>query len=242
MLTIENLRAGYGRLNVLQGVDLHVDAGELVCVIGPNGAGKTTLLKAIVGVLAATTGRVTFEAEAISGLGPQAIAGRGIALVPEGRRVFAPLTVKENLAMGAYLRGRRGDGVAIRHDLEWVYATFPILDRRASQRAGLLSGGEQQMLAIARAMMSRPRLLLLDEPSMGLAPLIIRDIFKVLENLRGRTTILLVEQNARIALQIADRGYVLERGRIAAAGTRDMLLEDATIHQTFLGIADVAAQ
>ena len=242
MLTVENLRSGYGRLRVLNGVDLRIRPGELVCVIGANGAGKTTLLKSICGVLPLESGSVRLDGMPIQGMTPQAIVARGVALVAEGRRVFAPLTVDENLAMGAYLRHRKGEAAAIKHDLLQIYATFPILQSRSAQPAGLLSGGEQQMLAIARAMMSRPKLLLLDEPSMGLAPLIVRDIFDVLNRLRGQTTILLVEQNARIALQIASRGYVLERGAVVAEGGPEHLLQNDMIQQTYLGTNQIAAQ
>lgn len=235
MLTVEKVNAGYGHLRVLRDIDIDVQHGEFVCVLGPNGTGKTTLLRAICRTLTIASGAIRFEGESIHGLDPTVIVGRGIAMVPEGRRVFGPLTVRENLLMGAYLRHRKGQKAEILADLENLYSTFPILQSREDQMAGLLSGGEQQMLAIARAMMSRPKLLLLDEPSMGLAPLIVKDIFRVLNELRGRTTILLVEQNARIALQMSDRGYVLERGRVVAQGSRDELLRDKTIVKTYMG-------
>lgn len=235
MLTVEKINAGYGHLRVLRDVDIDVQEGEFVCVLGPNGTGKTTLLRAICRTLTIESGAIRFEGKPIHGLDPTEIVGRGIALVPEGRRVFGPLTVKENLLMGAYLRHRNGEKAEILIDLENLYGTFPILQLREKQMAGLLSGGEQQMLAIARAMMSRPKLLLLDEPSMGLAPLIVRDIFRILNQLRGQTTILLVEQNARIALQMSDRGYVLERGQVVAQGRRDELLRDETIVKTYMG-------
>ena len=238
MLTVEKINAGYGRLRVLRDIILDVQQGEFVCVIGPNGAGKTTLLRAICGTLKIASGAVKLDGKSIHGLDPTVIVGRGIAMVPEGRRVFGPLTVKENLMMGAYLRHRSGARAEILSDLENLYRTFPILQSREHQMAGLLSGGEQQMLAIARAMMSRPKLLLLDEPSMGLAPLIIKDIFRVLNQLRGQTTILLVEQNARIALQMSDRGYVLERGQVMAQGRRDELLRDETILRTYMGTSE----
>ena len=241
MLKLAKLSAGYGHLRVLHEVDLEIREGEFVCVIGPNGAGKTTLLRAICRMLPIASGSVSFLGEAIHGLAPTVIVGRGIAMVPEGRRVFGPLTVKENLLMGAYLRHGRGERSEIVSDLAEMYATFPILKTREQQMAGLLSGGEQQMLAIARALMGRPKLLLLDEPSMGLAPLIVKDIFKVLNQLRGKTTILLVEQNARIALQSSDRGYVLERGRVVAAGSRDELLSDEAIFNTYMGTSAVSA-
>jgi len=241
VLSVDRINAGYGRLRVLRDIVLDVQQGEFVCVIGPNGAGKTTLLRAICRTLPVASGSVTFEGKAIHGLDPMAIVGRGIAMVPEGRRVFGPLTVRENLLMGAYLRQRKGEKAEIASDLENLYRTFPILDERKEQMAGLLSGGEQQMLAIARALMSRPKLLLLDEPSMGLAPLIVKDIFRVLNQLRGKTTILLVEQNARIALQTSDRGYVLERGQVVAQGRREELLRDETIFNTYMGASTAAA-
>jgi branched-chain amino acid transport system ATP-binding protein len=238
VLSVEGVNAGYGHLRVLQDVDLSVRQGELVCVIGPNGAGKTTLLRAICGMLVVGSGSISLDGRAIQGLEPSAVVACGIAMVPEGRRVFGPLTVRENLLMGAYLRRGQAHRAEVRRDLEAMYATFPILEKRESQMAGLLSGGEQQMLAIARAMMSRPKLLLLDEPSMGLAPLIVKDIFRVLGQLRGKTTILLVEQNARIALQLADRGYVLERGKVVSGGSRNDLLKDDFILKTYLGTSD----
>ncbi len=241
MLVAEKINAGYGHLRILRDIDFNVQQGEFVCVIGPNGAGKTTLLRAICGTLTIVSGAIRFDGKPIHGLDPTVIVGRGIAMVPEGRRVFGPLTVKENLMMGAYLRRRNGEKVEILTDLENLYRTFPILRSRENQMAGLLSGGEQQMLAIARAMMSRPKLLLLDEPSMGLAPLIVREIFRVLNQLRGRTTILLVEQNARIALQMSDRGYVLERGQVVAQGRRDELLRDETILKAYMGTSEAVA-
>lgn len=241
MLVAEKINAGYGHLRILRDIDFNVQQGEFVCVIGPNGAGKTTLLRAICGTLTIVSGAIRFDGKPIHGLDPTVIVGRGIAMVPEGRRVFGPLTVKENLMMGAYLRRRNGEKAEILTDLENLYRTFPILRSRENQMAGLLSGGEQQMLAIARAMMSRPKLLLLDEPSMGLAPLIVREIFRVLNQLRGRTTILLVEQNARIALQMSDRGYVLERGQVVAQGRRDELLRDETILKAYMGTSEAVA-
>ena len=241
MLVAEKINAGYGHLRILRDIDFNVQQGEFVCVIGPNGAGKTTLLRAICGTLTIVSGAIRFDGKPIHGLDPTVIVGRGIAMVPEGRRVFGPLTVKENLMMGAYLRRRNGEKAEILTDLENLYRTFPILRSRENQMAGLLSGGEQQMLAIARAMMSRPKLLLLDEPSMGLAPLIVREIFRVLNQLRARTTILLVEQNARIALQMSDRGYVLERGQVVAQGRRDELLRDETILKAYMGTSEAVA-
>ena len=241
MLRVEKVNAGYGHLRVLRDVDLEVRQGELVCVIGPNGAGKTTLLRAICGMLPVDSGAISFDGAAMHGLAPAAIVAGGVAMVPEGRRVFGPLTVRENLLMGAYVRRGAARKAEVRRDLEALYETFPVLGSREGQLAGFLSGGEQQMLAIARAMMSRPKLLLLDEPSMGLAPLIVKDIFRVLEQLRKRTTLLLVEQNARIALQLADRGYVLERGRVAHGGHRDELLKDDFILKSYLGTSGAGA-
>ena len=241
MLRVEKVNAGYGHLRVLRDVDLEVRQGELVCVIGPNGAGKTTLLRAICGMLPVDSGAISFDGAAMHGLAPAAIVAGGVAMVPEGRRVFGSLTVRENLLMGAYVRRGAARKAEVRRDLEALYETFPVLGSREGQLAGFLSGGEQQMLAIARAMMSRPKLLLLDERSMGLAPLIVKDIFRVLEQLRKRTTLLLVEQNARIALQLADRGYVLERGRVAHGGHRDELLKDDFILKSYLGTSGAGA-
>jgi branched-chain amino acid transport system ATP-binding protein len=221
---------------VLHEVTLELQEGEAVCVIGPNGAGKTTLLNAICGIMPIKNGRVLFQNKEIERLNPREIVRRGISLAPEGRRVFGPLSVKENLMMGAYVRLRRDKKEEIQNDLQNMYRIFPILREREKQLAGMLSGGEQQMLAIARALMSRPRLLLLDEPSMGLAPLIVREIFNVLERLKEeKTTLLLVEQNARIALQMCDRGYVLERGQMVAHGPSQQLLNDEAINRAYLG-------
>jgi len=208
----------------------------MVCVIGSNGAGKTTLLHSICGVTPIKDGCIVFQGERIHRLNPEAIVQRGISLVPEGRRVFSPLSVKENLLMGAYVRLRHEKWERINRDLRDVFDIFPILEKREGQLAGQLSGGEQQMLAIARALMSQPRLLMLDEPSMGLAPLFVKEILNVLDRLRNlKTTLLLVEQNARIALQLSDRGYVLERGEIAAQGERELLLKDEAIKRAYLG-------
>ena len=235
MLRVEKINAGYGHLRVLQDVDLEVRQGELICVIGPNGAGKTTLLRTICGMVTAGSGAIDLEGKSIRGMGPSSIVACGVSMVPEGRRVFGPLTVRENLMMGAYLRRGAAHRREVHLDLDGMYETFPVLGERENQFAGVLSGGELQMLAIARAMMSRPKLLLLDEPSMGLAPLVVKDIFRVLDQLRSRTTMLLVEQNARLALQLADRGYVLERGRIVQGGKREELLKDDAILRSYLG-------
>ncbi len=236
MLSVEQIKCFYGRMPVLHEVTLELQEGEAVCVIGPNGAGKTTLLNAICGIMPIKNGRVLFQNKEIERLNPREIVRRGISLAPEGRRVFGPLSVKENLMMGAYVRLRRYKKEEIQNDLQNMYRIFPILREREKQLAGMLSGGEQQMLAIARALMSRPRLLLLDEPSMGLAPLIVREIFNVLERLKEeKTTLLLVEQNARIALQMCDRGYVLERGQMVAHGPSQQLLNDEAINRAYLG-------
>ena len=236
MLSVEQIKCFYGRMPVLQEVTLELQEGEAVCVIGPNGAGKTTLLNAICGIMPIKNGRVLFQNKEIDGLNPREIVRRGISLAPEGRRIFGPLSVKENLMMGAYVRLRRDKKEEIQNDLQNMYRIFPILREREKQLAGMLSGGEQQMLAIARALMSRPRLLLLDEPSMGLAPLIVREIFNVLQRLKEeKTTLLLVEQNARIALRMCDRGYVLERGQMVAHGPSQQLLNDEAINRAYLG-------
>jgi len=236
MLSVEQIKCFYGRMPVLQEVTLELQEGEAVCVIGPNGAGKTTLLNAICGIMPIKNGRVLFQNKEIDRLNPREIVRRGISLAPEGRRIFGPLSVKENLMMGAYVRLRRDKKEEIQNDLQNMYRIFPILREREKQLAGMLSGGEQQMLAIARALMSRPRLLLLDEPSMGLAPLIVREIFNVLQRLKEeKTTLLLVEQNVRIALQMCDRGYVLERGQMVAHGPSQQLLNDEAINRAYLG-------
>jgi branched-chain amino acid transport system ATP-binding protein len=233
MLTIEDLHVYYGEIHALKGVAFEVRAGEIVTLLGNNGAGKTTTLKTISGMLAPRQGRVVLEGGVLSGLPAHAIVGRGIAHVPEGRRIFNRLTVRENLAMGAYLR-RDADGVTA--DLERVLALFPVLRERAGQVGGTLSGGEQQMLAIGRALMARPRLLLLDEPSMGLAPVVVEKIFDTVVDInRQGTTILLVEQNASMALAVAHRGYVLETGAIALSGSAAELAENPDVRRAYLG-------
>lgn len=236
MLFIENIKTFYGKMLVLREVTLGLDEGEIVCVIGPNGSGKTTMLHSVCGITPIKNGCIRFQNEAIHRMKPEAIVRKGISLVPEGRRVFGPLSVKENLMMGAYLRLGRNEKEATQKELQNMYDIFPVLQQRNKQLAGQLSGGEQQMLAIARALMSRPRLLLLDEPSMGLAPIFVKEIFNVLARLRKeKMTLLLVEQNARIALQLSDRGYVLERGQIVAQGKREELLKDGAIKKAYLG-------
>lgn len=236
MLRMRNVKCYYGKIRAINGVSLSVRAGELIALIGANGAGKSTLLQTLCGLIPRWEGEILFERESLSGLKPQAIVKRGMCLVPEGRLLFPPMSVLENLKLGAYLRYRRRENEAIREDLETVMDLFPILRERAKQPAGTLSGGEQQMIAIARALMARPRLLLLDEPTMGLAPFLVRMILDTLVQLKERgITVLLVEQNARAALQIADRGYVLENGRIVLEGAAVDLLADQDVKRAYLG-------
>ncbi len=235
-LSVRNLESGYGKLRVLKGVSLHVRPGEIVAIIGANGAGKTTLLATIAGVLTPTSGQVVYDGQDARALTTEQLVRRGCAMVPEGRQVFAPMTVHENLLLGAYPLLRRHDGAAVEQAFAEVLALFPRLEERRGQLAGTLSGGEQQMLAIGRALMSRPKLVMLDEPSMGLAPLVTRSILRTIVELRQRgTTILLVEQNARAALGIADRGYVLETGRIMLEGSAQELLENNDVKRAYLG-------
>ena len=236
LLSIENLNVFYGSLHALRDVSLHVAAGEIVTLIGANGAGKTTTLKAVSGVIPLRSGRIAFQGKDVAGLPPHRISRMGISHVPEGRGVFANMTVRENLDMGAYAR-RSGREVSER--LEKVYAMFPRLAERSGQMAGTLSGGEQQMLAIGRAMVARPALLLLDEPSMGLSPLLVGEIFDMIKEVnRGGATILLVEQNACMALSIAHRAYVLETGGIVLSGASSELRDDPRVQAAYLG--DVA--
>ncbi|MFZ3322980.1 MAG: ABC transporter ATP-binding protein [Usitatibacter sp.] len=233
MLALENLQVSYGGIRAVKGVDLVVEPGELVCLIGANGAGKTTTLRAITGLVRAAGGRIVYDGADIASLKPHEISRKGLALVPEGRGVFAQLTIEENLAMGAYARHDRA-GVAA--DLERTYTLFPRLKERRRQTAGTLSGGEQQMLAISRALMSRPKLLLLDEPSMGLAPLMVERIFEVIRGISADgVTMLLVEQNARLALEVSRRGYVLESGQVTISGEARSLLGDPRIREAYLG-------
>ncbi|MGA7561951.1 MAG: ABC transporter ATP-binding protein [Desulfobaccales bacterium] len=236
MLKIRNLYAYYGSVTALSGVTCHVRPGEVVCLIGGNGAGKTTLLNAVCG-LVRREGQIIFDGRPITGLTPEAIVALGISQVPEGRQLFAAMTVAENLDLGAYLRHRRHPREEIRRDLERVFDLFPRLRDRLGQRAGTMSGGEQQMLAIGRALMARPRLLLMDEPSLGMAPKVVEDIMATLLRLRreGGLTILLVEQNARAALKVADRGYVLETGRLILSGAAADLLQDRQVTRAYLG-------
>lgn len=236
MLIVRNLRAGYGRIEALHGVSLSVRQGEIVALVGANGAGKSTLLRAVAGLIVPWQGEILFHDRPLTGVKPPEIVAAGIGLVPEGRWLFPPMSVLENLRLGAYLRLRRGDKAAVRDDLERVFGLFPILAERRKQPAGSLSGGEQQMLAIARALMSRPRMLLLDEPSTGLAPLLVEKIFETLVQLNAEgITFLLVEQNARAALAVASRGYVLETGRMVLQGRAQELLEDQEVKRAYLG-------
>ena len=235
LLSLEKLEVAYGGIQAVKGIDLAVEQGELVCLIGANGAGKTTTLKGICGLLPVKSGRIVYGGEDVTGRPAFTLVRRGLAMVPEGRGVFGALTIEENLAMGAYTRTDR-DG--IRSDIERVYTLFPRLHERRRQTAGTLSGGEQQMLAMGRAMMSRPRLLLLDEPSMGLAPLMVQKVFEtVLAISREGVTILLIEQNAKLALEVSHRGYVMESGEITLSGDAKSLLHDPKVRAAYLGAA-----
>ena len=233
MLSLENVSVSYGAIKALKGVSMRVEQGEVVTLIGANGAGKTTTLRTITGLLTPTEGRILFEGQEISGRPTHQLVARGISMSPEGRGVFANLTVRENLQMGAYLKKNKAE---INEDLQRGFRMFPRLKEREAQKAGTLSGGEQQMLAMARALMSRPRLLLLDEPSLGLAPLVVHTIFEAIDEIRGEgTTILLVEQNAHAALKHSDRAYVLETGRIVMEGPSKDLAADPRIKEAYLG-------
>ncbi len=233
MLKIENLFVNYGGINALRGISLEVQDGEIVTLIGANGAGKSTTLRTITGLVKAASGSVVWNGEELIGKSIDAIFKSGIAMVPEGRRVFSDLTVLENLQIGAYLRKDK-DGID--QDIEWVYSLFPRLKERYWQYAGTLSGGEQQMLAVGRALMSRPKLMMMDEPSLGLAPLVVQDIFSIIKEINKQgVTILLIEQNANMALRIADRGYVLETGQISMTGTGMELLNDESVKAAYLG-------
>jgi len=234
MLNIENLHVYYGGIHALKGISLEVAEGKIVTLIGANGAGKSTTLRTISGIAKPREGRITFEGRDMTGLPAYEIVGMGIAMVPEGRRVFTNLTVMENLLLGAHTRRDSGD---VQRDLEWICELFPILKERASQSAGTLSGGEQQMLAVGRALMSRPRLLLMDEPSLGLAPYLVKEVFKTIRQLHDEgTTILLVEQNARAALRISDYGYILETGEIVLQGTGEELVHNDDVRKAYLGV------
>ena len=237
LLEVRNLKLSYGGIAAVKGIDFYINSGELVTLIGANGAGKTTTLKVIAGLLKPSSGSIHFLGSAIGGQPAYELAELGVGLVPEGRGVFARMTILENLQMGAYIRQGSHSAKSIDRDLEVVLETFPRLRERLSQLAGTLSGGEQQMVAIARAMMARPKLLLLDEPSMGLAPLMVETIFGVIQNLNQHgMTILLVEQNARLALSMADRAYVLESGVITLSGTANELLNDDRVREAYLGV------
>jgi len=236
MLRVRNLDVGYGKLPVLRRVSLHVNPGEIVAILGANGAGKTTLLRTIAGLKEARGGEIAFRGAESRGARAEEMVARGCSLVPEGRQVFASMPVRENLLLGGYVQVRRGRRREAREDLEHVYQLFPVLRERALQLAGTLSGGEQQMLAIGRALMARPALLMLDEPSMGLAPLVVKDIFSIVERISAEgTTVLLVEQNAKGALRIARRGYVLETGRIVLEGSAEELLANRDVQRAYLG-------
>jgi branched-chain amino acid transport system ATP-binding protein len=233
LLALQQLQVAYGGIRAVKGIDLDVGAGELVCLIGANGAGKTTTLKAITGLVRPAAGRVVYDGVEISGRRVHEIARRGLAMVPEGRGVFAQLTIQENLSMGAYARN---DRAGVQADVERVFTLFPRLKERRHQTAGTLSGGEQQMLAMARALMSRPKLLLLDEPSMGLAPLMVERIFEVVRTIAAEgVTLLLVEQNARLALEASHRGYVLDGGLVTISGEARALLGDPRVREAYLG-------
>ena len=234
LLTVDSVVSGYGQILAVKGIVLEVAEGEIVALIGSNGAGKSTTLRTISGLVRRRSGRINFDGRDISGMQPHEIVALGISLVPEGRGIFSRLTVVENLQMGAY---RRGGGLDLRGDLDGVFELFPRLKERARQSGGTLSGGEQQMLAIGRALMASPRLLLLDEPSMGLSPILTQTIFETIRdiNTRLQTTILLVEQNAFMALAVASRGYVLESGRIVLQAASSELLENAQVRAAYLG-------
>jgi len=233
MLVIDDIVVHYGVIEAIKGITFEVNKGEVVSLIGANGAGKTTILNTISGLIPATSGTISYKDKPITKASTREIVSSGISQVPEGRRVFSGMSVKENLEMGAFLRKDRPH---VQKDLERIYKSFPILKERLTQDAATLSGGEQQMLAMGRALLSDPELLLLDEPSMGLAPLFIREIFNIIEEINQRgTTILLVEQNAKVALEISDRGYVMETGKLVAAGPAQALLDSKEVQRAYLG-------
>ncbi len=234
LLALEGLKVAYGGIQAVKGIDLVVGKGELVCLIGANGAGKTTTLKGVTGLQPVSAGSVRYDGEDVTGRPAFELVRRGLAMVPEGRGVFGALTIEENLAMGAYVRN---DKAGIASDIERAFTLFPRLKERRRQTAGTLSGGEQQMLAMARAIMSRPRLLLLDEPSMGLAPLMVQRVFETVMTVsREGVTILLIEQNAKLALEVSHRGYVMESGEITLAGEARALLHDPKVRAAYLGV------
>jgi branched-chain amino acid transport system ATP-binding protein len=233
VLEIADLVTAYGKIEALRGVSLSVAPGSITCLLGPNGAGKTTLMMTTTGLLKPRRGSIRFAGDELAGRAPHEIVARGVALVPENRLVFPTMTVTDNLAAGAY---QRRDKVAIGEDIERMFARFPRLKERAEQQAGTLSGGEQQMLAVARALMSRPKLLLMDEPSLGLAPLVVEEIFRIVTELNtDGTTIFLVEQNAHMALQVAHHFYLMEQGRVTFSGTPGEVAEDEVIRRAYLG-------
>jgi len=236
VLRLVSISTYYGAIQALKGISMHIQKGEIVTLIGANGAGKTTTLNSISGLLHPGKGQIFFEDREITHLSPEKIVGMGISQVPEGRQIFATMTVMDNLLLGSYHRYGRKTKPQIHNDMEGIFALFPILKERIMQKAGTLSGGEQQMLAIGRALMSRPTILLLDEPSMGLAPMVIREIFSKIRALREEgTTILLVEQNAKAALNVADRGYVMETGKIVFQETTELLRENQEVQRAYLG-------
>ena len=231
LLEIKDLRVSYGGIEALKGISFHVEEGQIVTLIGANGAGKSTTLRAISGLAPVKSGTILYDGQAINGLNPQKIVSMGVGMVPEGRRVFPNLTVLENLKIGAYLR--RDD---LKHDIKYVYSLFPRLRERSWQMAGTLSGGEQQMLAVGRALMMKPRILMMDEPSLGLAPLVIRDIFEIIKTLHAQgMTLLLVEQNANAALKVADYAFVLQTGMMGVQGTGAELLDNPEVKAAYLG-------
>ncbi|NQT71099.1 MAG: ABC transporter ATP-binding protein [Desulfobacteraceae bacterium] len=235
MLKLKNIETFYGNIQALKGVSIDISEGEIITLIGANGAGKTTTLMSICGIVPPRTGEILFLGEPIHQLTPNKIVALGICQVPEGRRIFPYLTVLENLDMGAFLRN---DKAGIKKDIEHMFELFPILAERRNQAGGTLSGGEQQMLALSRALMARPRLLLMDEPSLGLAPLVVRQIFEIIRkiNTESNTTIFLVEQNANLALKVAHRGYVMENGRITLSDSADRLLANEDVKRAYLGL------
>ena len=231
MLRIDNLRVNYGGIEAVKDIGFSVPEGQIVTLIGANGAGKSTTLRTIAGLIKPASGRIRLQAEDITGIAPDKIVSKGITLVPEGRHVFPDLTVVENLRIGAYLRKD-----SLEDDLNWVYSLFPRLKERSWQAAGTLSGGEQQMLAVGRALMSRPKLMMMDEPSLGLAPLVVKDIFSIIKRINQQgVTILLIEQNANMALHVADTAYVLETGRLTLSGTGEELLKNEAVKKAYLG-------
>jgi branched-chain amino acid transport system ATP-binding protein len=235
MLELKNIHTYYGNIHALKGISIEITEGEIITLIGANGAGKSTTLMSICGIVPPRSGEIFFMGQPIQALSPNRVVNLGISQVPEGRRIFPYLTVMENLDMGAFLRP---DKDAVKKDVEYIFSLFPILAERRNQAGGTLSGGEQQMLALSRSLMARPRLLLMDEPSLGLAPIIVRRIFDIIKkiNTENNTTIFLVEQNANLALKVADRGYVMETGRITLSDSADNLLANENVRKAYLGI------